>query len=107
MQPRFEKRVGRYPERLLEVPRFRAGYDFMLLRSQTGYCKPSLGQWWTDFYHADLPEREALLASAKLDDLASGKTPVNPNRNRRRRPKKPKPNLNTPPDSGPNDAKQS
>jgi poly(A) polymerase len=107
MQPRFEKRVGRYPERLLEVPRFRAGYDFMLLRGQTGYCKPGLGQWWTDFYHADLPEREALLASAKLEDLASGKTPSNPNRNRRRRSKKPKPNPDAHADSGSNDAKQS
>lgn len=32
MQPRFEKRVGRYPYRLIESPRLRASYDFMLLR---------------------------------------------------------------------------
>jgi poly(A) polymerase len=88
MQPRFDKRVGRYPYRLLEVPRFRAGYDFMLLLSQTGYCKASLGQWWTDFYHADLPEREALLAAAKAEALESGLPPENPNKRRRRRPKK-------------------
>jgi poly(A) polymerase len=106
MQPRFEKRVGRYPDRLVEVPRFRAGYDFMLLRSQTGYCKPSLGQWWTDFYHADLPQREALLATAKLEDIDSGQTPSNPNRKRRRRPKKTKPGPEIQPDSGLNGAKQ-
>jgi poly(A) polymerase len=106
MQPRFEKRVGRYPDRLVEVPRFRAGYDFMLLRSQTGYCKPSLGQWWTNFYHADLPQREALLATAKLEDIDSGQTPSNPNRKRRRRPKKTKPGPAIQPDSGLNGAKQ-
>lgn len=89
MQPRFEKRIGRYPYRLLEVPRFRAGYDFMLLRSQTGSCNASLGQWWMDFIHADLPEREALLAKAKEEDLQSGQAPSNPNKKRRRRSKKP------------------
>lgn len=105
MQPRFEKRVGRYPYRLLEVPRFRAGYDFMLLRSQAGYCQPSLGQWWTDFYYADLPQREALLAAAKSDDSDSGKTPSSPNKKRRRRPKKPKPDPEIQANSGLNDAK--
>ncbi|MCC7005609.1 MAG: polynucleotide adenylyltransferase PcnB, partial [Ottowia sp.] len=32
LQPRFERRIGRAPLRLLEAPRFRAGYDFLLLR---------------------------------------------------------------------------
>lgn len=106
MQPRFEKRMGRYPHRLLEVPRFRAGYDFMLLRSQTGYCNSSLGQWWTDFYHADLPQREALLSAAKLEDLDSSQSSTNPNRKRRRRPKKPKQSNQVDPDINTNDAKQ-
>jgi poly(A) polymerase len=88
MQPRFEKRNGRYPYRLLEVPRFRAGYDFMLLRSQVGSCHASLGQWWTDFIHADLSERENLIARAKDDGLPSTQTPASPNKRRRHRSKR-------------------
>ncbi|NDC05610.1 MAG: polynucleotide adenylyltransferase PcnB, partial [Burkholderiaceae bacterium] len=88
MQPRFEKRNGRYPYRLLEVPRFRAGYDFMLLRSQVGSCHASLGQWWTDFIHADLSERENLIARAKDDGLPSTQTPAGPNKRRRHRSKR-------------------
>jgi poly(A) polymerase len=88
MQPRFEKRNGRYPYRLLEVPRFRAGYDFMLLRSQVGSCHASLGQWWTDFIHADLSERENLIARAKDDGLPSTQTPASPNKRRRHRAKR-------------------
>lgn len=88
MQPRFEKRIGRYPYRLLEVPRYRAGYDFMLLRSQTGSCPGSLGQWWSDFMNADLPVREALLAKVKDEDLQSGQ-PSSSAKRRRRRAKKP------------------
>ena len=65
MQPRFEKRVGRYPFRLIESPRFRAGYDFLLLRCATGERDTVLGQWWTDFIAADPNGQEALMASAK------------------------------------------
>ena len=36
MQPRFERRVGKSPYKLLEHPRMRAGYDFLLLRCQSG-----------------------------------------------------------------------
>jgi len=106
MQPRFEKRIGRYPYRLLEVPRFRAGYDFMLLRSQTGYCKPNLGDWWTAFYHADLPEREALLAAAKGEDADVAQNPSKPNKRRRRRPKKPNSGTEISPQADANSAKQ-
>ena len=65
MQPRFEKRVGRYPYRLIESPRFRAGYDFMLLRCATGEQNPALGEWWTSFIAAEPSGQEALMASAK------------------------------------------
>ena len=36
MQPRFERRTGKSPYKLLEHPRFRAGYDFLLLRCESG-----------------------------------------------------------------------
>ncbi|MEN9864152.1 MAG: hypothetical protein RLZZ601_1916 [Pseudomonadota bacterium] len=81
MQPRFEKRVGRYPYRLIESPRFRAGYDFMLLRCATGEKNPSLGQWWTDFIATDPEGQEALMASVKNEVGNS----ASPTKRRRRR----------------------
>lgn len=62
MQPRFERRVGKSPYKLLEHPRLRAGYDFLLLRCESGELDTELGNWWTDFIAADGPGREALLA---------------------------------------------
>jgi poly(A) polymerase len=92
MQPRFEKRVGHYPYRLIESPRFRAGYDFMLLRCETGEQNPALGEWWTDFIAADPAGQEALMASAKAD---SGSSSASPTKRRRRR----KPKSDAPPET--------
>jgi poly(A) polymerase len=62
MQPRFERRVGKSPYKLLEHPRLRAGYDFLLLRCASGEIDAEVGEWWTDFIAADGPGREELLA---------------------------------------------
>jgi poly(A) polymerase len=61
MQPRFERRVGKAPHKLLEHPRFRAGYDFLLLRCAAGEIDAEIGEWWTAFYEGDLEAREGLL----------------------------------------------
>ncbi|HWT53236.1 MAG TPA: polynucleotide adenylyltransferase PcnB [Rhodocyclaceae bacterium] len=61
LQPRFEKRSGRQPMRLLDQPRFRAGYDFLLLRAQSGEVPMELADWWTAFHDADFAERETML----------------------------------------------
>ena len=61
MQPRFERRTGKAPYKLLEHPRLRAGYDFLLLRCESGEIDMEIGDWWTDFIAADGPEREELL----------------------------------------------
>ncbi|MET3134284.1 poly(A) polymerase [Oxalobacteraceae bacterium GrIS 1.11] len=64
MQPRFERRTGKTPHKLLEHPRFRAGYDFLLLRCASGEIDAELGEWWTEFYESDAENREDLLSSA-------------------------------------------
>ena len=81
MQPRFEKRVGRYPYRLIESPRFRVGYDFMLLRCATGEKNSALGEWWTRFISEDPAGQEALMASVKNENTDSAL----PTKRRRRR----------------------
>jgi poly(A) polymerase len=81
MQPRFEKRVGRYPYRLIESPRFRAGYDFMLLRCASGEKNPAIGEWWTSFIASDPAGQDDLMASVKNEPGNS----VGPVKRRRRR----------------------
>ncbi|HET7160774.1 MAG TPA: polynucleotide adenylyltransferase PcnB [Burkholderiales bacterium] len=78
MQPRFLQRTGRRPYRLLENPRFRAAYDFLLLRCASGEVDPEVGEWWTRFQHADEHERSALLAQ-------QGAEPAKRKRRRKRR----------------------
>jgi poly(A) polymerase len=46
----------------MEHPRFRAAYDFLLVREAAGEIEPGLGQWWTDFQAADDRERERMLS---------------------------------------------
>ncbi|USX26469.1 polynucleotide adenylyltransferase PcnB [Oxalobacteraceae bacterium OTU3CINTB1] len=64
MQPRFERRTGKSPYKLLEHLRFRAGYDFLLLRCASGEIDAELGEWWTAFYEGDEATREDLIATA-------------------------------------------
>ncbi len=60
MQHRFEFRQGKRPHRLLTHPRFRAGYDFMLLRAESGEAEPELAKWWTDFQELKEEDRKIL-----------------------------------------------
>lgn len=48
MQLRFVNRRGARAMRLLEHKRFRAAYDFLLLRAQCGLAEQSLADWWTE-----------------------------------------------------------
>lgn len=61
LQPRFEKRAGKAPYRLLEQPRFRAAWDFLQLRAAAGEIEAELPEWWEQFAHAGHDAREALL----------------------------------------------
>ncbi|MGV7207816.1 polynucleotide adenylyltransferase PcnB [Oxalobacteraceae bacterium A2-2] len=72
MQPRFERRSGKSAYKLLEHPRFRAGYDFLLLRCASGEIEQELGDWWTGFYEGDEISREELVAAASQPAAAGG-----------------------------------
>ena len=61
LQPRFEQRAGSRPARLLEHPRFRAAYDFLVLRGESGEAPQALVDWWTQFQEATEEERHAML----------------------------------------------
>lgn len=79
LQPRFEKRVSRTPYRLIEHPRYRAAWDFLRLRAQSGEIDMALVDWWDRFAHAGSEQREALIADAPQSAASS------PRKRRRRR----------------------
>lgn len=82
LQHRFTYRRGRQPHRLLEHPRFRAGYDLLLLRAQTGEQVQELAGWWQQFYSATPEQREKMLH--KIQQAANPKRKNNSKKNRKR-----------------------
>ena len=84
MQPRFERRTGKTPYKLLEHVRMRAGYDFLLLRCASGEIESEIGEWWTAFIEADGPGRESLIANLTR---SQGDVPAKKRRRRKSRSK--------------------
>ncbi|MDH5571413.1 MAG: polynucleotide adenylyltransferase PcnB, partial [Gammaproteobacteria bacterium] len=60
MQARLMMRKGKRPFRLMEHPRFRASYDFMLLRQEVGEPIAELCNWWTEFQAQDDAGRQRM-----------------------------------------------
>lgn len=90
MQPRFERRSGKTPFGLAEHLRFRAGYDFLLLRAAADEVPRELPEWWDRFAAADEDGRRELIAEAAQAERtrSSSGTPAEPDspaRKRRRR----------------------
>jgi len=75
MQPRFEKRTGSAPYSLLDQPRFRAGFDFLRLRAQTGEIDTALAEWWEKFSTAYDDERHAMIEEARREQQSKPQAP--------------------------------
>jgi len=75
MQPRFERRTPSGAASLAQQPRFRAGYDFLRLRSDCGEVAPELADWWEDFHLGSDEDREALLRDVKPAPAARKRGP--------------------------------
>jgi poly(A) polymerase len=61
MQPRLAMLTGKRPLRILGHPRFRAGYDFLLLRVEADAEAAQLAEWWTQFLALDEEARGSFL----------------------------------------------
>ena len=58
MQARLASRKGKRPLKLLPHPRFRAAYDFLLLREQSGETQlKELCDWWTQIQKVNEDEQ--------------------------------------------------
>ncbi len=83
LQWRLPKRQGKRAQRLLEHPKFRAAYDFLLMREAAGEQLDELGSWWNQYQFANEEVRETMV------------TELAPMPNKKRRRRKPKNKTNT------------
>ena len=75
LQPRLVNRRGRgAANRLLAHPRFRAAYDFLMLRAESGEEVAEHAKWWTRFQEVGDGERRTMFEEKRA-----------PKRRRRRR----------------------
>jgi len=86
LQPRLEQRSGRRPFALLEQERFRAGFDFLGLRTASAEVPQELYDWWESFQHAAPEARAAMLIAPRPGEQ----------RPRRRRPRRKSSGAQTP-----------
>jgi len=84
LQPRFEQRQKKRVLRLLAHPKFRAAFDFLVIRS---HDEPELKQqvdWWTETQDLDSEHLSTRLAATSVPRL-DGEAPKKRKRSRRRK----------------------
>ena len=79
LQMRLPRRQGKRAFATMSHPRFRAAYDFLLVREASGEIEPGLGQWWTEFQESDERGQERMLTQLGSDG---------PKKRRRKKPAK-------------------
>jgi poly(A) polymerase len=65
LQISLEKNIGARAHRLIHNPRFRAAYDFVLLREQAGENLNGLGDWWTKYQTSDEKIQRKMISTRK------------------------------------------
>ena len=85
IQQRLDKRSGQRAFRLTQQPRFKAAYDFLLLRVQAGEQQhQELAHWWSDYLNKDINGQKDMVRA-----LGSQGAPKGRRRSRRRSSPKP------------------
>ncbi len=84
LQPRFEQIQRKRVFRLMAHPRFRAAFDFLLLRADESMAMRELGQWWA---HAQQLPQDVLASALPVSGgkAGDGAMPVVKSAPRRRR----------------------
>ena len=62
LQLKLHSRIGSQPYKTIRHPRFRAAYDFLLVRERAAGDKSGIGKWWTDFQKNDDSLRGSIIA---------------------------------------------
>jgi poly(A) polymerase len=73
LQLKLHSRIKSQPYKTIRHPRFRAAYDFLLVRERASADKSGLGKWWTDFQKNDDSLRGSLISrlNEKTDEESS------------------------------------
>ena len=81
LQNKLASRSKKSIETVFSNSRFRAAYDFLLLREESGEDLKGLGQWWTNFQESNEPVRKKLILSRskKTKRFANKRKPSNHN----------------------------
>ena len=61
LQPRLESPRAKQVDRIMALPRFRAAYDFLLVREQAGEATDGMADWWTRLQAADDDTRQTMI----------------------------------------------
>ena len=96
LQGRLERRTGKAAYAVLRHPRYRAGWDFLLLRSLVDMADKDLVEWWERFAAADEEEQREMLAVTQQEarnqpPRPSAKDGAAPAAEPRRRPRRHRP----------------
>ncbi|MBD3670840.1 MAG: polynucleotide adenylyltransferase PcnB [Gammaproteobacteria bacterium] len=72
-QSRFERRQGKRAFALLAHDRFRASYDFLQLRAESGEADMQLVEWWTQFQQVKESEQRAMVKALQPEGGGQGR----------------------------------
>jgi len=80
LQDKLSRREGKRAYKVLEHQKFRAGYDFLLLRAEIestpeNFILQELAKWWTDFQSTDNNTQELMIKSIVSPRAGSRRTP--------------------------------
>jgi poly(A) polymerase len=81
LQPRLEERRPKQIRSLLDHPRFRAAYDFLVLRSEAGEGGEEAADWWTRYQESDETGRGSM--AGEEGENARGRRGRKPRRRRK------------------------
>ncbi len=84
-QPRLEQPRGRRALRMLEQPRFRAGFDLLLLRAEIGLASKEIADWWTKVQEVSQVDRDRMADALGVQPRAAGEGAGRRGPRRRRR----------------------
>lgn len=84
LQTQLHRRHGHRATKLVENSKFRAGYDFILMREESGENLDGLGAWWTEYQRANTESRQEM-----VDRLGSPAKKKRRRGGRRKSPNKP------------------
>ena len=68
LQLKLHSRIGKQPYKIIKHPRFRAAYDFLLLREKAANDKKNIGKWLTDFQKNDDFVKQSLIKNLREND---------------------------------------